>query len=237
MPEKSSYWSRIKGTMRTRVVSGLLVMIPLVVTMLILKLILGTMANILAPVIRATLEYKGMREVIDPAWEPYLVGVASIVALLILIYFIGVLAAYVFGRKVIVRGEGILLRLPLIKSIYAASKQVVEAVSLPNRSAFKAVVLVEFPRPGFLAMGFSTGTVEVNDRTYCRVFVPTAPNPTSGFFEIVEIDQVQETTLTVEEGFKIIVSGGILTPDALHTHPLSRESTAGPAGSIKLHAK
>ena len=143
-------------------------------------------------------------------------SVLSIFVLLALVYFVGVFGHYVFGKRVIAMGEAILLRIPLVRTIYAATKQVMQAISLPDKAAFRSVVLVEFPRPGLKAVGFMTGYIEDSTGAkYCKVFLPTTPNPTTGFFEIVPVEEVVETNVSIEDGFKMIISGGILSPDVL----------------------
>lgn len=88
---------------------------------------------------------------------------------------------------------------------------------MPERNAFKSVVVVEFPRAGLKAIGFRTGYIEDNSgQKYCKVFIPTTPNPTTGFFEIVPINEVIETSVSIEEGFKMIISGGIVSPESLN---------------------
>lgn len=103
-----------------------------------------------------------------------------------------------------------------MKSVYSAAKQVVDTLSPSRREAFKSVVWVEFPRPGFRALAFVTGSIRDEDGTECyKLFIPTAPNPTSGFFEIAPCGEVRESALSVEDGIKMIVSAGILAPETL----------------------
>lgn len=96
------------------------------------------------------------------------------------------------------------------------TKQVIKALSMPNSKAFKSVVLVEFPRLGFQSVGYLTGTIKIPDgREFSKVFIPTSPNPTTGFFELVPSEEVVELNLTMEEAFKMIISGGMVAPDSL----------------------
>jgi uncharacterized membrane protein len=89
-------------------------------------------------------------------------------------------------------------------------------MSLPNRAAFKSVVIVEFPRPGFKAIGFLTGRIQgLEGETLYKVFIPTTPNPTTGYFEIIPPEEVTETNMTTEEAFKMIISGGMVAPEFL----------------------
>jgi len=118
------------------------------------------------------------------------------------------------GRRLILFGERLLLRLPVVKTIYAASKQVVETFSSHQTTSFQAVVIVSFPRRESLAIGFITGTLFAPDnRKLYRVFIPTTPNPTSGFLLLMSPEDVQFTDIPIEEGIKMIVSGGMLAPE------------------------
>jgi uncharacterized membrane protein len=120
------------------------------------------------------------------------------------------------GKKIIAFSEMLMLRIPLARTIYTATKQVIKTLSIPDRKSFKSVVLVEFPRPGFKAIGFLTGQIKTSDgREFCKVFIPTTPHSTPGFFELVPSEEVAGTNLTIEEAFKIIISGGIVSPDVL----------------------
>lgn len=109
-----------------------------------------------------------------------------------------------------------ILRVPVIKNIYGAAKQVIDAISLPGKNSFQSVVLVEFPRAGMYALGFVTGEMRDDEgNVWARVFVPTAPNPTSGFLQLVRSKEVRTLDMSVESAVKVIVSGGFIAPDTL----------------------
>jgi uncharacterized membrane protein len=188
---------------RTRFISGLFVLIPLAVTLFMLKLMLSALEALAMPFVRPLLK---------TAPQSVLMIIAVSIMVL-LIYLVGQIASHMVGQRVIRWGEAILLRLPLVKSVYTASKQVVEIFSTNSTGAFKAVVLVTFPHPGSLAMGFVTGTMlDPEGQLRYRVFVPTTPNPTSGFLVIMADREIQFTDIPVEEGVRMIVSGGMLAP-------------------------
>ena len=194
-------------SLKSRLVSGLFVLVPLAITLLILKTVFIWTAGILSPTLKLIIR--------DTVQEPY-ISIISIAILTIITYFTGMLAKVVVGRKLIAIGETLLLKIPVVKSIYAAAKQVMDAMSMPDRAAFKAVVLVEFPRAGMKAIGFLTGTITDGEgKQFYKVFIPTAPNPTTGFFELVPPEQTQITDMPVEEAFKMIMSGGILSPQTI----------------------
>jgi uncharacterized membrane protein len=130
---------------------------------------------------------------------------------------IGALTAGIIGRAVNQLLEGILNRLPVIRSLYAAIKQIMETVLANKSSAFRECVLIEYPRRGIWTLGFITGKTrgEVQERTaeeVINVFVPTTPNPTSGFLLFVPEKDVIRLRMPIEDGLKLVVSGGIVTP-------------------------
>jgi uncharacterized membrane protein len=215
----SHAWAKTKKDIRTRMISGLLLLIPFFVTVVVIRWLFHLFAGLLKPLIVFVLE-----QILDPAGrqaipEFYVSAAAtllSVVILVLLIYAMGAIAQFVIGRRMIHVGEGLMLKIPLVGTVYSATKQVVQAMSLSDKAAFKAVVLVEFPRPGFKAVAFSTGRIQDSQgKAYSKVFIPTTPNPTTGFFELVPVEEVVETSLTIEEAFKMIISGGLISPDVL----------------------
>jgi uncharacterized membrane protein len=189
---------------RNRFVSGILVLVPIAITVFILRLVFASLSGFLMPVLKP---FVGD----FPAWAVYLLAVAST---LLLIYAMGSLTAFMIGRRLLNLAEQIILQVPLVKTIYSASKQVVSTFSASNRETFKATVIVEFPRTGSYAVGFITGTIlNPAGAPLYRVFVPTTPNPTSGFLILLPPDQVMHSDMSVEDGVKMIVSGGVLAPD------------------------
>jgi uncharacterized membrane protein len=192
---------------RRRVLSGVLVVVPLVITWKVLEILLGLLGDILLPFIQAAFPFLA-----DYEWLQWLI---SIVALIGLIYVVGALAGHVVGRRFIRYLESLVERIPLISPIYSATRQVIETILISDGVSFKSVVLVEFPRNGAHSLGFVTGTLENAGQKLQKVFVPTSPNPTSGFLIIVPTHECIHTTLTVEEGIRYVVSAGILAIDDL----------------------
>jgi len=143
-------------------------------------------------------------------------GLGVLVAIFVLI-MIGFLTAGLVGRNLVSLGERLLDRMPVIRGVYAAVKQVLETVLKEQSKAFRQVVLIQYPRKESWAIGFIAGETEGNvqrgtPRDVVNVFLPTTPNPTSGFLLFVPHDEIQELTMSVEEGIKMVVSGGIVTP-------------------------
>jgi len=137
-----------------------------------------------------------------------------------LVWLVGLLSTNFVGKKFLEVFDRVLENLPLVKSVYSASKQLVDAVSPKGRRSFRRVVLVEFPKKGTFALGFVTGGgVGALGQGTASVYVPTAINPTSGFVVFVREDEVVDAGLTVEEGLKLVVSGGVVG-----TRPLPEDS-------------
>lgn len=197
---------RVAWRMRTRMTSGVVALVPLVVTVYVLRAIFGLTAGILLPLI-------------DPAvgsWPWFPRAALSVAVLLVGIYVLGGMATNLVGRRFLQFAEEVILRVPLVKVIYRASQQVVTAFRRPDAAAFKAVVLVEFPRRGTWAVGFLTSTFTLADGAlWHAVFVPTTPNPTTGFLQCFPAEEVTATDFTVEEAFKMVMSLGVLTPERM----------------------
>jgi uncharacterized membrane protein len=141
-------------------------------------------------------------------------GLGAVVTILVVLAA-GFVTANLVGRRMVAYGENLINRLPLVRAIYQASKQIVSAFSRQDTAAFKQVVLVEYPRRGIWSIAFLTGEPEGEmpkrlGKPLVSVLVPTTPNPTSGFLLIVPRDEVIFLDMPVSEGFKLVISGGIL---------------------------
>ena len=144
-------------------------------------------------------------------------NILATIMVLVLITFLGYLSRYFIGRYAIRIAERIVRTVPFANALYASVKQIIETFSSQNRAVFQKVVLVEFPRTGIYALGFLTSRTrgEIQDKTQSEIvniFIPTTPNPTSGFLVMFPSDQVTELSMTVSEGMKVIISGGALVP-------------------------
>jgi len=162
--------------------------------------------------------------VIPPEYNPetYLPfsipGIGLLLALIGLT-LIGALTAGILGRAAHALIEAILNRLPIIRSLYGAIKQIMETVLANKSAAFRECVLIEYPRKGTWTLGFITGTTrgevqELSEEQLINVFVPTTPNPTSGFLLFVPEREIIRLKMPIEDGLKLVVSGGIVVPDA-----------------------
>lgn len=189
---------------RTRMASGVVALVPIVVTIAVLRFVFNFTAGILLPVV-------------DPAfvtWPPLARAALSLAILLLGVYVLGEIATNLIGRRVLALGESVLLRVPFVKVVYSISKQVAAAFQAREAKAFKSVVFVEFPRPGMRAVAFVTGTYrDADGATWATLFVPTTPNPTTGFLQVVPEGDLVKTDYSVEEGIKMVMSLGVLVPE------------------------
>ena len=149
---------------------------------------------------------------------PFAVPGIGVVIFVVAITFIGWLATGLIGRTVVSMGERLLERMPVIRSVYSVFKQIFETVFSHDSRAFRDVVLISWPRPGCWAVGFATGSTkgEVRDAIgddVVNVFLPTTPNPTSGYLLFLPKKDVIFLDMTVEQGIKLVISGGVVTPE------------------------
>lgn len=148
---------------------------------------------------------------------PFGIPGLGLLVLLIAVTLIGALTAGLIGRWLLQTGERVLNRMPVVRSIYSAIKQIFETVLAQQSNAFREAVLVEYPRRGIWAIGFITGTTKgevqnLTEEETVNIFLPTTPNPTSGFLLFVPKSDVVPLGMSVEEAVKMVISGGIVTP-------------------------
>jgi uncharacterized membrane protein len=194
---------------RRYLIAGLLVWVPLIVTGLIIKFLVDL------------LDFTVL--LLPPSWRPeailgFSVPGAGVVVAIVIVFFTGLVAANIVGRKLFDIGDAVVDRIPLVSSIYSAVKQVMRTVLDDGGQSFKRVLMVEYPRKGLWTLGFQTGVGvgEVQDRTdrdVVTVFIPTTPNPTSGFVIMVPREDAIELEMSVEDGLKFVMSLGVVTPN------------------------
>lgn len=188
--------------------AGLVVWLPIIATVLILRFLIDLLDQTIS-----LLPEKYNPETLLGMNLPGLGAILSIVVL----FVTGVLATNLFGQKLVRLSESILDRIPLVRSIYSATKQMIEAVVSTNSQAFRKVVLVEYPRKGLWSVAFQTGgaTSEITKKTESEmvsIFIPTTPNPTSGFLMMVAKDDIIELEMSVDNALKFIISLGVMQP-------------------------
>lgn len=208
------YTSDFKKNIRRKLVAGLLVVFPIFITFIVIKFLFGLIGGILSPVVERAFILLGSSP--KGTVDDFIVTSIAFILTFSALYFIGVIATNFFGKLILNFFEAILNKTPIIKNIYTSSKQLIEIISLPSRQSFKRVVMVEYPRVGMKAFAFVTGDIKTKDGTeLTSIFIPTTPNPTSGFLIYLPEEDIIETDMDIEEGMKIIVSGGILVPEHL----------------------
>ncbi|MGP1613982.1 MAG: DUF502 domain-containing protein [Pollutimonas bauzanensis] len=186
-------------------ITGLLIWIPLVITIWVIALLISTLESVV-PAFLSSQSLFGYR---IPGFQVLLV--------LVVVLLTGLLGANFIGRAMVDRWEQLLGRIPLVRSIYNSVKQVSDTVLAPNGQAFREAVLVQYPRLGSWTIAFLTGApsgevAEKLDGDYISVYVPTTPNPTSGFFLMMPREDVQVLDMSVDAALKYIVSMGVVAP-------------------------
>lgn len=138
---------------------------------------------------------------------------------ILVLYIVGMITSNVLGKRLFGIFDDLTSRIPLVNTAYKVGKQLSSTLSLPEKQIFKKVVLVDYFRPDTWVIGFVTGEInaEGTGKTFLKVFIPTVPNPTSGFLVILKESQVKNPGWTVEEAMKMVISGGIIGPDNIHT--------------------
>jgi uncharacterized membrane protein len=223
---------RIVATFRNRVVAGLLFLLPITVTAWFVNLFLTKIYKLFEPKLRETLELWQLKT--DTTLYHAVGIVLSVIITLIILYLVGLITARTAVKRLVHMTERVLVRIPFVKFFYKTTKQIVDALSVPTAGGVKKVCVIEFFRTGMKTIAFVTGETRIADaeRPYVNLFVPTTPNPTSGYLVVLPPEQVFETDLTLEEAMTFIVSGGILPPDdVVHLRPYQSKSTVA-AGQV-----
>ena len=218
---KAGVWQRALNDIKRRIITGIITIIPMTITVLILYFIIRQIHLLFSPIV-SSLVYTNI-----PVINKIIPVVLSVLLGFSLIYLIGLLSATIAIRRIISFGENILIRIPIIRVLYLTSKQIVDTITLPQKSALKRIVAIEYPRKGIYGLGFVTGEMIVpqTGEVLVTIFLPTTPNPTSGFLLILPAEQVFDINLGVDEGFKFIISGGILNPERFEMHPYKSKHT------------
>jgi uncharacterized membrane protein len=197
---------------RRTFLAGLLILLPLFITYVLIAFLFNIFTGVGAPVVTALLRFFGTDDLAYPK-----VLIVNLLLSLAVIFLLGLIGTNILGRQLLTAFEGLLLRLPLVKTIYSSAKQVVETFQGPGRS-FQRVVLLQYPRRGLWSIGLvATERADnlnlVPGNKVLAVFVPTTPNPTSGYLVIASPEDVVDLDFSIEDAFKFIISGGIVGKD------------------------
>jgi uncharacterized membrane protein len=187
--------SQVGRKLRTQFLTGVLVIVPIGAAVLILRWLFFSIDSILQPVAKSLLGYT-------------VPGLGFGITVL-LIYLTGVVATSVIGKRLIRYGESLLARVPVFRYLYTGIKQIMESFASPREAGFLQVVLVEFPKKGMRVIGFVTSESRVESgEKLLTVFIPTSPNPTSGYLEIVKENDIIKTNISIDDALKMVLSAG-----------------------------
>lgn len=207
-------FQRLKQDLKNDLIAGLLVVIPLATTIWLTITIASWVIGFLTRVPNQLNPFDGL--------NPFLVNLLNLLVgfavPLFCILLIGLMARNIVGRWLLDAGERTVQAIPLAGSVYKTLKQLLETLLKDSGNRFRQVVLVEYPRPGVWSLGFITGAVSGEfqhhfSESMLSVFIPTTPNPTTGWYAIVAEDKVIRLSMPIEDAFKVIISGGIVSPD------------------------
>ena len=205
-PQTRPLGRQILRTLQRVFVSGILVVVPVTVTLFVLYVLFQKVDGLLSPLF---LKYLG-----------YSVPGMGVLATLVLIFVVGIIARNVIGGRLFGLGELIFVRTPLVRAVYTAAKQLLEAVTSTERSAFNRAVLIEYPRTGIFTIGFAASRPRLRladrDEPMVTVFIPSTPTPVTGSVVLVRESEVYDLTMTTEEAIKYIVSGGFAAPPVIN---------------------
>lgn len=201
------FWRRLRNLF----IAGLVILTPVVVTIYVFIFLFLKVDSLLGPLI---LRLVGLR-----------IPGMGFLAVLVLIFFTGLAARNYLGGKLIGFGEKILTKIPFINRIYVALQQISHAFLAQKRAIFKEAVLVEYPRKGIYAIGFVTSQME--DGRMLSIFLPTTPNPTSGYLLFLPREEAIPLQMTIEEALKLVISGGAVAPEGRLWDLQGREVESG----------
>jgi uncharacterized membrane protein len=197
-------WTHFKRT----ILAGIFTIVPLALTGFILVFMFRFLDSVSAPILNII---------------GFHIPGLGILLTILSVYLLGVIIRNVLGRRLFSWGEKIVLAIPLVSTIYKTIKQFINAFSgTADGKNFQKVIFLQYPRVGVWTLAFVTGeSVDANSVEYYHIFVPTTPNPTSGFFIIIPKRETMLTEMTVEEGIKMVISGGLIAPpeNELHNFP------------------
>ncbi len=218
--------SRISFGVRANLVAGVLTIIPLVAVWFVLDLLFNLLSSTGRPLIVAVAAWvePSAPDLAHFLQDPTVLSAIAAFLVLVILYIIGLLAAFVVGQQIIAWFEALIARIPFVQSVYGATKQLLSSLQTKPAHA-QRVVLIDFPQPGMRAIGLVTKTfTEVGTgRQLAAVYVPTTPNPTSGYLEIVPVENLIATDLTMEQAMTMVISGGAVSPDSFtFSHPRER---------------
>ncbi|TVP80093.1 MAG: DUF502 domain-containing protein [Puniceicoccaceae bacterium] len=221
-------------SIRNAFITGIVVVLPLGVTIIVINFLLVRLGT---PASQFFFWY------LDPDWRSspaikFLLEIISVLVVFLLITLLGFGSRFVLGRLMLSGLEKLLDRVPFINAVYRTVKQIVDTFSQQKKAVFQEVVLIEYPRTRCYVIGFLTSTAkgepqQVTGQHIVNIFVPTTPNPTSGFLLMLPEEDVTRLQMTIAEGMKLVISGGAVVPDPKTGQPLPIENPREATGTAE----
>ncbi|MGB3626126.1 MAG: DUF502 domain-containing protein [Henriciella sp.] len=217
-PRRISVWAWLRG----RFLAGMVIAAPIAITIFVLQFLINFIDSRVKPLLPPILQ--------PETYTNYAIPGFGVLVMIIALTILGAIATNLIGRSVISATDRILSRIPLVRNVYAAFKQLTEVLANNQQASYDRVVMVEYPKKGSWCIGFvasnAKGEVKENlSDEFIGVFVPTTPNPTSGFLMFVHQSECIDLEMTVEEGAKMILSAGLIVPERL-PDPAAEQSSA-----------
>jgi len=206
--------------LRNYFISGLLIWLPIIVTLLVLKFLVDLLSR--------SLELLPHRYQPDVLLGFHIPGIGVIITILVIL-LTGVFAANFIGRRLLGFGDALMERIPLVRTIYTGVKQVTQTLFKPGGQSFRKVLLVEYPCPGVWSIAFQTGSVSrdiensINGEPMVSYFIPTTPNPTSGFLMMAPRSKVKELDMGVDQALKFVISLGVVQPTVMPNNQINNK--------------
>ena len=212
--QDSNLGTRLQQDLKNDLIAGLLVVIPLATTIWLSSIVSKFVLTLVTSIPKQLNPFITL----NPLLQDLINLTLGLTVPLLAILLIGLMARNFVGRWLLEFGEGTLSKIPLAGSVYKTLKQLLETFLRDNSKRFRRVVLVEYPREGLFSVGFVTGVVgpslqPESEQTLLSVFIPTAPNPTTGWYTLVPESSVKDLEISVEDAFRTIISAGIVNPD------------------------
>jgi uncharacterized membrane protein len=214
VPAKTTLAHRLR--IQRYLLTGLLTLLPLWLTWVVFKFVFELLSGISSPWMSALLLGLAAEHPVAFGWldSPWVQSLFALAATLVLIYVVGLLATRVFGQRILAGVEALIARIPLAQTIYGGAKKLLDIVQTKPDGA-QRVVLIEFPHPGMRTIGLVTRvfTDAASGREFAAVYVPTTPNPTSGYLEVVPLADLIPIDWSMDQAMAFIISGGAIAPD------------------------
>ena len=207
----------LKKALKKNLIAGLLVTIPAALTYIVLSFVITRVDNVMKPVITGVLGFQNIK-----LMEEWHIPGMGFLFLVLFIIAVGLIGTNFIGKKVVAIGEKILHNIPVVRVVYTSIKKVVDTVTLTETPSFQKMVLITYPREPLKTLGIvccDTPEGITKGEKMLNVFVPTSPNPTTGFLFMLPEKDTQPLKMSVEEGLKMIISFGMTSPGSLSESP------------------